>query len=80
MHKHKKIQGTVSKRKEGSAEEVITLETIFQGGLMRGLRMDDTETMTLGMWVDYVIEWNNIHMTDEHKDANKATQADFDAF
>lgn len=35
---------------------------------MRGLRMDDTETMTLGMWVDYVIEWNNIHMTDETKD------------
>ena len=47
---------------------------------MRGLRMDDTETMTLGMWVDYVIEWNNIHMADEAKDVKKATQADFDAF
>ncbi len=42
--------------------------------------MDDTETMTLGMWVDYVIEWNNIHMTDETKAVKKAMQADFDAF
>ena len=48
---------------------------------MRGLRMQDTETMTLGMWIDYVIEWNNIHLNEGKKSDNrKATQADFDAF
>ena len=43
--------------------------------------------MTIGMWVDYIIEWNNIHNRKEEKDKNgkpvtkrKATQADFDNF
>lgn len=48
---------------------------------MRGLRMQDTEIMTLGMWVDYVIEWNNIHLNDSRKaDERRATQADYDVF
>lgn len=47
---------------------------------MRGLRMQDTEIMTLGMWIDYVIEWNNIHLADKEPAKKKATQADFDAF
>ena len=48
---------------------------------MRGLRMQDTEIMTLGMWIDYVIEWNNLHLNKDkvHK-KRKATQADYDAF
>ena len=48
---------------------------------MRGLRMTDTENMTLGMWIDYVIEWNNIHLSEEQKsEKRRATQSDFDAF
>lgn len=47
---------------------------------MRGLRMDDTERMTLGMWIDYVIEWNNVHLIAEKEMNRKAIQADFDAF
>lgn len=47
---------------------------------MRGLRMADTETMTLGMWVDYVVEWNNIHLSEQMPEKKRATQADFDAF
>ena len=47
---------------------------------MRGLRMQDTEVMTLGMWIDYVIEWNNIHLTENSELKKKATQSDFDAF
>ena len=48
---------------------------------MRGLRMQDTEIMTLGMWIDYVIEWNNIHLSEgEQSEKKRATQADFDAF
>ena len=47
---------------------------------MRGLRMQDTEIMTLGMWIDYVIEWNNIHLAAGEASKKIATQADFDAF
>ena len=47
---------------------------------MRGLRMADTETMTLGMWVDYVIEWNNIHFSEKEPVKKRETQADFDRF
>ena len=79
MYKLKKIQGTVSEAEEGSAGG-ISLEGILQGGLMRGLRMDDTERMTLGMWIDYVIQWNNIHLAENKEVRKKATQADYDAF
>ena len=47
---------------------------------MRGLRMEDTDRMTLGMWIDYVIEWNNMHMNDKWHEKRKASQADYDAF
>ena len=47
---------------------------------MRGLRMEDTERMTLGMWVDYIIEWNNVHLAADKPTKRKATQADYDAF
>ena len=50
--------------------------------------MQDTESMTLGMWVDYIIEWNEMHKdsgtvdkkTGEKVQNRKAMQADFDAF
>ena len=50
--------------------------------------MQDTEYMTLGMWVDYIIEWNEMHKesgkvdkkTGERVTSRKAGQADFDAF
>ena len=50
--------------------------------------MQDTEYMTLGMWVDYIIEWNEMHKdagkidkkTGEKVTFRKANQADFDAF
>ena len=46
---------------------------------MRGLRMEDTHNMTLGMWVDYIVEWNNINLPHE-KTERKAVQKDFDMF
>lgn len=56
-------------------------------GLDRGLRMSDMEYMTLGMWVDFIIEWNQMHKDVGKYDKNgkketkrKATQADFDSF
>lgn len=63
----------------------VTIETILAAGTARGLRMQDTENMTLGMWVDYIIEWNNIHDRSDKSGKNqnagrKATQKDFDAF
>ena len=50
--------------------------------------MQDTEYMTLGMWVDYIIEWNEMHKdpgkvdkkTGERVTSRRANQADFDAF
>lgn len=50
--------------------------------------MQDTEYMTLGMWVDYIVEWNEMHRdagkidkkTGEKVTSRKANQADFDAF
>lgn len=46
----------------------------------------DTEKMTLGMWIDYVIEYNNQKAEQEKEQGNggsrerQATQADFDSF
>ena len=42
--------------------------------------MQDTEVMTLGMWTDYVIERNNIHLSEKKPENKRATQADFDGF
>lgn len=57
---------------------------ILAAGLDRGLRMQDTEIMTLGMWVDYIIEWNSLNRKDGKKESSeanrKATQKDFDKF
>ena len=50
--------------------------------------MQDAEHMTIGMWVDYIIEWNRMNRdtgktdkkTGKRVTKRKATQADFDAF
>ncbi len=53
--------------------------------------MEDMERMTLGMWIDYIIEYNNIEYrakkqmeeADDGKErptVRRATQADFDRF
>lgn len=64
---------------EGGA---VDIDTILAAGIMRGLRMQDAEQMTLGMWVDYIIEWNNLNRPRDKKDdvKRRARQADFDAF
>lgn len=49
--------------------------------------MQDAEEMTLGMWVDYIIEYNNMMSASdddrpkrEKVHTRQATQADFDRF
>lgn len=50
--------------------------------------MEDSYKMDLGMWVDYIIECNNmqylatkeLHKDKEKSTTRKATQADFDNF
>jgi hypothetical protein len=84
----KKLGNSVSEgTQEGAGGESgeITIDTILVAGLSRGLRMQDTEYMTLGMWVDYIIEWNEMHKdsdkrTGERVTSRRASQADFDAF
>lgn len=42
--------------------------------------MEDTASMTLGMWIDYITEWNNINLPHEEGTTRRATQEDFDKF
>ena len=50
--------------------------------------MEDADRLTIGMWIDYVIEWNNARIRNrEEADEDgkpvrrrRATQADFDNF
>lgn len=70
----------------------MSIERILAAGLVRGLTMRDADRLTLGMWVDYIIEYNNMHMPADEATLDrktgemvtvknrKATQADFDIF
>lgn len=50
--------------------------------------MQDAEEMTLGMWIDYIFTYNQMHEPEKGEDGKagkkvitrKATQADYDAF
>jgi hypothetical protein len=60
---------------------------MLASGIMRGLTKADTQTMTTGQWVDYIIEYNNIEYEanqdddDDTTGTNRmATQKDFDNF
>ena len=77
----------------GGAEEDekvdVNIDLILVAGLDRGLRMDDTERLTIGMWIDYIVEWNNVRVRSKEKIDKKtgkpikirrANQTDFDMF
>ena len=61
---------------------------MLAAGLDRGLRMQDADVMTIGMWIDFVIEWNNSRSKNRTETGKKgkpitrrkATQVDFDSF
>lgn len=83
----KKIRGSDSGGADEEVEKDANIELILAAGIDRGLRKQDADTMTIGMWIDYIIEWNNIHNRKEEKDKNgkpvkkrRASQADFDNF
>lgn len=83
----KKIRGSDSGGADEVEDEDVNIELILAAGVDRGLSKQDADTMTIGMWIDYIIEWNNVHNRNEEKDKNgepvtkrKATQADFDSF
>lgn len=42
--------------------------------------MADTKSFTLGMWVDYCIEYNNLLTEEPEETVREATQADIDRF
>lgn len=57
----------------------MTINTILAAGVARGLSMNDAKLMTMGMWIDYIVEWNSLN--GEFETENRvAVQADFDAF
>lgn len=85
MFRDKKIRGSGSIEEDGA--EDVNIELILAAGIERGLRKQDADTMTIGMWIDYIIEWNNLHSRREEKDTEgkpvktrRATQADFNNF
>lgn len=83
MFFNKKIEGACPPGEESGAEEV-SIEQILAAGISRGLRAEDSERLTLGMWVDYIIEFNNMeYRARQRKDEPEnrmATQEDFDRF
>lgn len=52
------------------------------GGLIHGLTRADTEEMTLGEFIEIMVEYNKIldPPKDEQEHVRQATQADFDNF
>ena len=78
----KKVEDTriLNKQKKSThnPDDFPSLEKILSAGLERGLTTADAETFDLGMWVDFVIEYNNVHCEDKYK-VHYATQSDFDA-
>lgn len=48
--------------------------------LERGLTVQDFETMTIGMIMDYIITYNNLNDEENNDNIAEATQADFDNF
>lgn len=46
----------------------------------RGLSLDDFETMTPGMIIDYITTFNNLNIKDEEEEIREATQSDYDNF
>jgi hypothetical protein len=55
------------------------VEKMLAAGLERGLTTADAEILTLGMWVDFIIEYNNMHTEEKYK-VKYANQNDFDRF
>lgn len=90
MHFHKKPEYPVEGTGDGGGDgdKPVTIERILAAGIMRGLTKADTNTMTIGGWVDFIIEYDNIQYESQEnrdEDGNQivrrtATQADFDSF
>lgn len=55
---------------------------LLASGLIHGLQRADVDYLTLGEWMDVIVEYNNILNPPKAKKENvrKATQADFDKF
>ena len=90
MHVLKKRETPRSDDEEserGKDERPVDIDTILIAGQDRGLNFQAIQDMEVGQVVDYVIQWNIVHDTndDEKEKKNKpkirkATQADWDAF
>lgn len=60
----------------------MTTELIIVRSLERGLTLKDFEDMTVGMLLDVIITFNNLHLEDDEKEeiTREATQSDMDNF
>ena len=58
----------------------LTTELLMLRALERGLSLNDFENLTVGMILDYIIEYNNEHLEDDEREdtIKQAGQYDFD--
>lgn len=71
-----------SKQDSKTENAQVTTLAMIASGIRRGLTLADTDRLTMGMWIDYCIEHNNLTGVGraEKGETRTATQADFDRF
>lgn len=53
---------------------------IFAAAKLRGVTLEEMESMTLGQLIDFVVMYNNLTIPDDGPKVQKATQAHWDSF
>lgn len=80
---HQKLKKKViSSESSNQASLELTTELIMVRALERGLSLRDFEILTVGMLLDYIVEYDNLNLSDEQMKSAviEAQQSHFDAF
>lgn len=80
---HQKLKKKViSSESSKQASLELTTELIMVRALERGLSLRDFEILTVGMLLDYIVEYDNLNLSDEQMKSAviEAQQSHFDAF
>ncbi|MGB4610921.1 MAG: hypothetical protein WBH77_09915 [Saccharofermentanales bacterium] len=77
------LTGKPKKQKQEGTNDNYKHNTmsIIAGGIRRGLTLADANIMTMGMWLDYCVEYNNMFSIAVNKsNVRRASQADIEKF
>lgn len=80
---HQKLKKKIiSSESSSQASLELTTELIMVRALERGLSLRDFEILTVGMLLDYIVEYDNLNLSDEQMKSAviEAQQSHFDAF